>query len=343
MLTRRSWHMSFPFPFSSLFFYCVKKSYFDIHLNVTMRVFDFLGCLCIVHAALIFTDRTWTDVVTGVPFAVTWSGNVGAVTLTLDNGTASNPNVVHHIQCKYTSTMSVFCMLQLRKNIEHSAPDRHLSVQHYPRRSGDSLDRSFNLKRDIEYNTENRIFTNICIAGLVSNSFIWTPGLFATPDHEFFLGLNDSTAAQSFSPHFVIAASQSATSTTSTTSTATTSPTTSPSSQTPSSAPSSSSSNGLSSGAKIGIAVGVAGGVIILAVLGALALLWKRRRRNGKRSKSFEMDGTTRYDGFEVLEKSSRGGSKKGIYKLALATDSEGRGTGELEGEGRPAVRHELQ
>jgi hypothetical protein len=78
-------------------------------------------------------------------------------------------------------------------------------------------------------------------------------------------------------------------------------------------------------------------------MLGALSLLWKRRRRNGKRNKSFEMDGVTRYDGFEVLEKSSRGGSKKEIYKLALATDWEGRGTGELEGEGTPAVRHELQ
>ena len=55
------------------------------------------------------------------------------------------------------------------------------------------------------------------------------------------------------------------------------------------------------------------------------------------------MDGTTRYDGFEVLEKSSRGGSKKGVYKLALHSDSEGGGTGELEGEGRPSVRHVLQ
>jgi len=54
------------------------------------------------------------------------------------------------------------------------------------------------------------------------------------------------------------------------------------------------------------------------------------------------MDGSTRYDGFEVLEKSSRRGSKKGVYKLALATD-EGGSTGELEGEGRPSVRHELQ
>jgi hypothetical protein len=55
------------------------------------------------------------------------------------------------------------------------------------------------------------------------------------------------------------------------------------------------------------------------------------------------MDGTARYDGFEVLEKSSRGGSKKGVYKLALHSDAEGGGTGELEGEGRPSVRHELQ
>jgi hypothetical protein len=181
--------------------------------------------------------------------------------------------------------------------------------------------------------------TDILLAGLVSNSFIWTPGLFATPGHEFFLGLNDSTGAQSFSPHFVIAASQATTSTTSSTSTATSSP---KASQTPSSAPSSSSSNGLSSGAKIGISVGVAGGVILLAILAALALLWKRRGRNPKRNTSFEIDGTTRYDGFEVLEKSLRGGSKKGVYKLALATD-EGGGTGELEGEGRPSVRHELQ
>jgi hypothetical protein len=77
-----------------------------------MKVFRFVGWLSIVHAALIFTDRTWTDVVTGVPFAVTWSGNIGAVTLTLDNGTASAPNLVHHIQCKYISPLSVFCVLQ---------------------------------------------------------------------------------------------------------------------------------------------------------------------------------------------------------------------------------------
>jgi hypothetical protein len=50
------------------------------------------------------------------------------------------------------------------------------------------------------------------------------------------------------------------------------------------------------------------------------------------------MDGTARHDGFEVLEKSSKGGSKKGVYKLALATDG-GGGTEELEGE----ARHELQ
>jgi hypothetical protein len=56
------------------------------------------------------------------------------------------------------------------------------------------------------------------------------------------------------------------------------------------------------------------------------------------------MDGTTRYDGFEVLEKSSKGDSKKGVYKLALNSDGDsGRGTGELEGEGRPSLRHELQ
>jgi hypothetical protein len=263
-----------------------------------MRVFNLLGCLSIVQAALIFTDRSWTDVVTGVPFAVTWSGNIGAVTLTLDNGTASNPNVVHHIQCKYTSTLSMFCVLQI-------------------------------------------MVTNILLAGLVSNSYIWTPGLFATPDHEFFLGLNDSTGAQSFSPHFVIAASQATTSTTSSTSTATSSPTASQSSQTPSSAPSSSSSNRLSSGAKIGIAVGAALGAVFV-ILSAVAILWRRRRRNAKRHTSFEMDGSTRYDGFKVLEKSSRGSSKKGVYKLALAT-AEGGSTGELEGEGRPSVRHELQ
>jgi hypothetical protein len=96
-------------PKSSLLIY-VKKSYFVLHLNVTMRVFNLVGWLSIVRAALIFTDTRWTDVVTGVPFAVTWSGNVGAVTLTLENGTASNPNVVHHIQCKYASAMSLFYM-----------------------------------------------------------------------------------------------------------------------------------------------------------------------------------------------------------------------------------------
>jgi hypothetical protein len=78
-------------------------------------------------------------------------------------------------------------------------------------------------------------------------------------------------------------------------------------------------------------------------VLGGLALLWKRKRRNTKRNTSFEMDGMARYDGFEVLENSSRGGSKKGVYKLALVTDSEGGSTGELEGEGKPSMRHELQ
>jgi hypothetical protein len=76
-----------------------------------MRLFNLFGCLSIVHAALIFTDRTWTDVVTGVPFAVTWSGNVGAVALMLDNGTASESNVVHHIQCKYTSTVLCRCFV----------------------------------------------------------------------------------------------------------------------------------------------------------------------------------------------------------------------------------------
>jgi hypothetical protein len=187
--------------------------------------------------------------------------------------------------------------------------------------------------------------TNICIAGLVSNSFIWTPGVFATPGDEFFLNLNDSTGAQTFSPHFVIAASQATTSTTSTTPTptaTTTSQITGTTGPSNSSAPPSSSSNGLSSGAKIGIAVGAALGGVLLAILVVLALLWKRRGRNAKRNMNFEMDATTRYDGFEVLEKPSRGGSKKGVYKLALATD-EGGGTGELEGEGRPSVRHELQ
>jgi hypothetical protein len=76
-----------------------------------MRVFNLLGCLSIVHAALIFTDKSWTDVVTGVPFAVTWSGNIGAVTLTLDNGTATNPNVVHHIQCKYSTRLLSRCFV----------------------------------------------------------------------------------------------------------------------------------------------------------------------------------------------------------------------------------------
>jgi hypothetical protein len=70
-------------------------------LSLAMWLFySLLACaaIAIVEAAsdLAFTDGSWT-VVTGVPFEITWEGNVGAVNITLQNGTVANPNYVNSI------------------------------------------------------------------------------------------------------------------------------------------------------------------------------------------------------------------------------------------------------
>jgi hypothetical protein len=60
----------------------------------------FLGAIwgvVLVEAALKFTVDSWTNVVTGVPFIITWSGRNGSIILTLENGTTSNPLAVNVI------------------------------------------------------------------------------------------------------------------------------------------------------------------------------------------------------------------------------------------------------
>lgn len=51
-----------------------------------------------------FAVPSWKGIVTGVPFEVIWSGttNTDSLTLSLDNGTTSNPNLVSNIASKIT-------------------------------------------------------------------------------------------------------------------------------------------------------------------------------------------------------------------------------------------------
>lgn len=66
-----------------------------------------LLCGAIVNAAstLHFTDDSWSGIVTGVPFQLTWTDNNGPVTITLNNGTTANPNLVHTLGSKFRASV----------------------------------------------------------------------------------------------------------------------------------------------------------------------------------------------------------------------------------------------
>jgi hypothetical protein len=73
-----------------------------------MRLF-YISLLCgaVVNVAssLNFTDDSWSGIVTGVPFELTWKGNTGAVAITLNNGTTAKPNLVNTIASKTLSSI----------------------------------------------------------------------------------------------------------------------------------------------------------------------------------------------------------------------------------------------
>ena len=70
-----------------------------------MRLFTLLGSLAVIscaHAVLKFTN-SWSGVTSGVPFLLTWSGDNGAVTIKLENGTTASANDVNTIVCEQES------------------------------------------------------------------------------------------------------------------------------------------------------------------------------------------------------------------------------------------------
>jgi hypothetical protein len=71
-----------------------------------MRLFYFsllFGTIVNAASSLNFTDDSWSGIVTGVPFELTWKGNTGAVNITLNNGTVEKPNLVNTIASKSLS------------------------------------------------------------------------------------------------------------------------------------------------------------------------------------------------------------------------------------------------
>jgi hypothetical protein len=80
-----------------------QSSSVELWARLSMRLFIiFLLCGAIVNAAssFIFTDDSWSGIVTGVPFQLTWVGNSGPVTITLNNGTTADPHLVNTIASK---------------------------------------------------------------------------------------------------------------------------------------------------------------------------------------------------------------------------------------------------
>jgi hypothetical protein len=277
-----------------------------------------LLCGAIVNAAssLSFIDDSWSGIVTGVPFQLTWKGNTGAVNITLNNGTTTNPNVVNPIASKTP----------------------------HP-----------NFTADAQQDWPNP-------AHILSNSYSWTPGVFAVPGKKFFIGLTDSTGANAYGDVFVVAATASSTTasaspsstvkpkSTSSKTSATASSTQPPSSTSPP-AGSDQDKGKLSTGAKVGIGIGCA---VAFLVAGGLSIGFAVRRIHAsrkKRSAEINGDGVEGTDGASdarLAEKSGffgfrgkKGGEKgyTGVDQVHELQASERPGVQELDG----AMRHELQ
>jgi hypothetical protein len=65
------------------------------------------GAIVNVASSLNFTDDSWSGIVTGVPFELTWKGNNGAVSITLNNGTTAKPNLVNTLASMTLTSISL--------------------------------------------------------------------------------------------------------------------------------------------------------------------------------------------------------------------------------------------
>lgn len=76
--------------------------YFLAPKEATMRLFHILLLCCAIAEAastMHFTD-SWDGIVAGQPFDLTWEDNIGAVNITLNQGTETNCTAVNEIASK---------------------------------------------------------------------------------------------------------------------------------------------------------------------------------------------------------------------------------------------------
>lgn len=59
----------------------------------------------IITAAVEFTNTNFGDITTGQAFTLAWTGETGAITLTLKTGTSNNLQTVETIGCAYSTTL----------------------------------------------------------------------------------------------------------------------------------------------------------------------------------------------------------------------------------------------
>jgi hypothetical protein len=80
-----------------------QSSSVELGARLSMRLFIILllgGAIVFAASSFIFTDDSWSGIVTGVPFQLTWIGNSGPVTITLNNGITTDPHLVNTIASK---------------------------------------------------------------------------------------------------------------------------------------------------------------------------------------------------------------------------------------------------